>query len=103
MNQSRAIRDSLTGVGQTAARRVRIVTQSYFTVMRRVSTYREKVPVDSAISRHPTATYPRMSDSPSALTFTGTTSPSCTSPASSCLASWSPMACCTSRRNGRAP
>ena len=33
------------------------------------------------------------SESPSGLTFTGTTSPSWISPASSILASWSPMAC----------
>ena len=48
-------------------------------------------------------TQPRTSESPSALTLTGTMSPSCTSPASSILASWSPMACWISRRSGRAP
>ena len=52
---------------------------------------------------HAAKTQPRTSESPSGLTLTGTTSPSCTSPASSILASWSPMACWISRRSGRAP
>ncbi len=46
---------------------------------------------------------PRTSESPSGLTLTGTTSPSCTSPASSIFANWSPMACWISLRSGRAP
>lgn len=49
------------------------------------------------------ACQPTISDSPSALTLTGTVSPSRTVPASSALASWSPIACWTSRRSGRAP
>ncbi len=48
-------------------------------------------------------TQPRTSESPSGLTLTGTTSPSCTSPASSIFANWSPMACWISLRSGRAP
>lgn len=46
---------------------------------------------------------PRTRVSPSGETSTGTVSPSRTCPANSSLASWSPMACCTNRRSGRAP
>ncbi len=54
-------------------------------------------------SPSPGRNQPSTNDSPSALTLTGTMSPSRMSPASRARASWSPMDCCTRRRSGRAP